>query len=178
MAGFLGVIFTSAWRAEDVFREIAQGFGPLGLKSLVYDFELTDYYEHEMGKNLSRVFCALPGLVPADRMLTVRDRARAIESVLSLHGRRTVNLDPGYLDAFKVVLLSDKYSGRKIYVGQGCYADVTLEFDSGRWRSVRRAFPDFRHDRYHSYFLELRQHYLRELKDGARRATEAYPGGS
>lgn len=164
--GFLGLIFSPAWKPEALIRQLSECFGPLGMTSSVFDFEFTSYYQTEMGPGLSRLFCAMPRLVPADALLQVKEKARRLEAGLSREGRRTVNIDPGYLDAFKVVLLSDKYSGRKIYLGQGCYADVTLRFSSGTWQAVERAFPDFCDSRYGGYFLGLRAAYLDEMRHG------------
>jgi len=163
--GFLGVIYTSSLSGEDLFRKLTDRFGPLGLHSPEFPFDDTAYYHAEMGEGLSRVFFELPGLVEPDFLLHVKAKARELEKVLSFHGRRSVNIDPGYLDSFKVVLLSDKYSGRKVYLGQRCYADVTLTFSRGAWQADERAFPDFRSGRYFVYFMKLRERYLANLRN-------------
>jgi len=162
--GFLGLIFSERWKPGDVLQELSRRFGPLGLVSRVMNFEFTAYYLSEMGSDLSRLFCEIPGLVPADALVQIKTTARLFEAELSVNGKRTVNIDPGYVDAFKVVLLSDKYSGRKVYLGQGCYADVTLTFSSGTWQAGKRAFPDFQDGRYTPYFMKLREKYLEQMK--------------
>jgi hypothetical protein len=66
---------------------------------------------------------------------------------------------------FKVVLISEKYGGMKIYLSNGFYADVTLAYEDGRFSAEARAFPDFSDGRHSDFFVRLRERYKRYVRD-------------
>jgi hypothetical protein len=70
---------------------------------------------------------------------------------------RPLNLDPGYLTLAKLVLASTKDHAHRIYLGQGIFAEVTLNFKDGRWQPRDWTFPDYRRADYHEFFLAARQ---------------------
>ena len=59
-------------------------------------------------------------------------------------GRRKVNVDPGYLEAGKVVLASTKNANHRIYVDAGIYAEATLAYVAGKYQFYEYTYPDYR----------------------------------
>jgi len=89
-----------------------------------------------------------------------------IEQQFSNKGKRRINLDPGYLDLSRVVLLSRKEGSHKIYLRNGVWADLVLLKDKGGYRSFPWTFPDIRIGRYDEFFLQLRSEFKREKSSG------------
>ena len=77
---------------------------------------------------------------------------------------RDRNLDPGYLDLHKVVLLSGKEGPQKIYLGGGIWADLNLIRKAGRFKALPWTFPDLRESRYHPFFERVRENLKLDLK--------------
>ena len=89
-----------------------------------------------------------------------------IEQQLSNKGKRRINLDPGYLDLSRVVLLSGKEGSHKIYLRNGVWADLVLLKDKGGYRNFPWTFPDIRTGRYDDFFLQLRTEFKKEKSSG------------
>ena len=144
----LGVLF----QEEEYYQELQHHLETVGVEiefeSESLRFDSTDYYEKEMGTELRRIFLSLKGIFPVE------------ESV----GLRSLNLDPGYLDLHKLVLLSAKEGPQKIYLGQGVWADLSLLRKSGHFDTLPWTFPDIRDGRYHSFFEKVRDAFKQDLK--------------
>ena len=80
-------------------------------------------------------------------------------------GRRTVNLDIGYLDIHKIVLASGKYDAQKVHLGRGVYADIVCRYSGGGFQPYEWTFPDFRERLYDADFREIRRRYKRQLRE-------------
>ncbi len=138
-------------------------FGEIDSRSEVFDFDATDYYEAEMGPGLKRLFYAFRDLIDPGSIVEVKLAAVRMEEEMSRDGGRTVNLDPGYMDFNKVVIVSAKFLAQKIYLRKGVYADPTIYYDKG-WQVYDWAFPDFRSGRYNDFFSEVRKSYKMKVK--------------
>jgi hypothetical protein len=122
-------------------------------------FEVTDYYQDEMGWGIQRIFLSFQRLIDPAGLADIKIDTNRIEDELAVDGRRKVNLDPGYMDVCKVVLASAKYNGQKIYLEKGIYADPTLHYQKGHFEPYPWSFPDFKDGRYESVFLRIRELY-------------------
>jgi hypothetical protein len=130
-----------------------------------HPFDMTDYYEEEMGPGLSRVIVSFERLGAAPDLVEVKLSVDRLEEKLSGPAGRTVNIDPGYIDYFKAVLASFKEGPQKIYLGSGVYADPVLMFEDHEWRVLPWSFPDFRKGLYMEEFGAIRRIY-REQRRG------------
>jgi len=162
-----GIIAASDELLEAAASALAQAVGPTDLTSATWPFDLTDYYHAQMGCPLWRRFVsfARPG-DPADlsrlKLLTndveagFARRAAAQADPASPAPRRPVNLDVGYIEPSKLVLASMKNFSHRIYLADGVYAEITLQFVKGRWHSLPWTFPDYASGRYDEFLTAAR----------------------
>ena len=135
-------------------------------QSQVFPFDQTDYYSNEMGEGLKRCFLSIKGLQSLEFSAEWKLKTLEIEKQLSNKGKRRINLDPGYLDLSRVVLLSAKEGSHKIYLRNGVWADLVLLKDKGGYRNFPWTFPDISTGCYDDYFLKIRAEFKREKSIG------------
>ena len=160
----IGVLF----QKEDIYQQFLRHLETIEveieLESEIYKFDSTDYYQEEMGSGLFRIFLSLKGLYPVEQSVSLKNETNSWENEWKEAGKRTLNLDPGYLDLHKVVLLSGKEGPQKIYLGGGIWADLNLIRKAGRFEALPWTFPDLRESRYHSFFERVRENLKLDLK--------------
>ena len=127
-----------------------------------FPFDQTDYYSTEMGEGLKRCFLSIKGLQSLELSADWKLKTVEIEKQSSNKGKRRINLDPGYLDLSRVVLLSGKEGSHKIYLRKGVWADLILLKDKGGYRNFPWTFPDLRTGCYDDFFLLLRAEFQEE----------------
>lgn len=159
----MGLIYGSRANLEEIESELASEFGEIEIKSPPFDFDVTDYYEDEMGSGLRRVFYGFKELIDPGDIVDIKLTALKIEEDTGWEGARTVNLDPGYMDFNKLILVSAKFLAQKVYLTKGVYADPTIYYDKG-WKVYDWAFPDFKSGRYNEFFTELRKLYKAKMR--------------
>ncbi|MCG8448644.1 MAG: DUF4416 family protein [Pirellulales bacterium] len=145
------------WAEE---RAVAE-FGPLQLKSEAFGFTETDYYQATMGTGLKKQFLTFqelidPGKLPEIKRATNDWELRYAEE-RSHPEPRPLNLDPGYLTLAKLVLASTKDHAHRIYLGEGIYAEVTLNYRGSGWRKCDWTYPDYQRGDYQEFFTRCRQ---------------------
>jgi hypothetical protein len=151
---------------------LAGRFGALDFKGAFTRFDATGYYRDEFGEDLHRGFVSFGGLFDPGDLPVFKREAAALEAAWSRDGRRSCNLDAGYLDPDKLVLASYKRGPGKLYLRDGVYADMQLKYAKGRFEPLPWAFPDFRDERYNKGLLAIRE----KLKSELRKRREASPG--
>jgi hypothetical protein len=130
-----------------------------------HPFDMTGYYEDEMGPGLRRVIVSFKELANAPDLVKIKLATLRLEDKLSGGSGRTVNIDPGYIDYFKAVLASFKEGPQKIYLGRGVYADPVLMYEDHGWRVLPWSFPDFREGLYMEEFGEIRRIYREQRRE-------------
>lgn len=164
---FIGVLYHEERSFEQALAAVQQEFGRMDFKSKAFEFTCTDYYRDELGWPIHRRFLSVAELTDPGELVCAKLTTNRIEDRLASAGKRTVNLDPGYMDYNKVVLASAKYNGQKIYLGRGIYADPTLWYERGTFVPYPFSFPDFKSKTYDETFLHIRALYkgqARKLK--------------
>jgi hypothetical protein len=150
--------------------ELLRSFGPVESASAAVPFTATDYYGDEMGAGLLRKFVGFAGVVDPGRLAAVKLRTNAIERLFAVEsgGRlcRRVNLDPGYVTPAKLVLATTKDFAHRVYLADGIYAEVTLNFKKDGVAFLPWTYPDFKSGAY------------TEFLQGVRRGLMAAAGGS
>ncbi|MFO7761918.1 MAG: DUF4416 family protein [Desulfobia sp.] len=162
---FTAVLFSSLDLFAVAKRILQEKWGRLDLEGVPHLFEVTDYYQAEMGSPLYRSIVSFAELMDPSEIVERKLICNDIEEDLALEGKRRVNLDAGYLDHNKVVLASAKAAGQKIYLDRGIYADLAGRYKSGRYQPFEWSFPDFKDGRYDRELLFIRKRYLGQLNE-------------
>lgn len=140
-------------------RLIAQ-WGTVDVEGADHPFDVTHYYQPEMGRGLKRRLLSFQKLVAPEAIVQAKLECNDIEDELAGERGRRVNLDIGYLDHGKLVLASLKFAGQKIHLGDGVYADLIGRYRAGRYQPFDWTFPDFRDGRYDLELNAIRERYL------------------
>ena len=143
-------------------REMEREFGPADLRSDAFPFDITHYYDAEMGSGLLRQIAGFERLIDPSELAGAKLFTNCLESALAAEldagVARPVNLDPGYVTEAKLVLASAKDFAHRVYLRDGVYAEATLRYDkAGRWQHFPWTFPDFRSGRYDEFLLRVRE---------------------
>jgi hypothetical protein len=158
-------------------RRLASGFGPVARASEVYRFDFSPHYSAEMGPDLvKQLVCFVARVDPAELSAAKRrtmDVEREMADEAAGRPHRRANIDPGLVTVESLVLATTKYSGQRICIAPGLYAEVTLLFRRGGWTCLEWTYPDYRTPAVQRFLLEVRA----ELME-ARRARRLSPGGS
>ena len=166
-AKFFAAILTSATDLmSNIESELATVFGQIDGRSELVAWSASKYYAPEMGERLERGFLSFASLRSPAELASAKTQTQAIEErFLRKDGAgRQVNLDPGYLDAFKVVLASTKNAGQRIYLDQGIYAEVTLIYHSGGFHGMPYTYPDYLWPDTLAFLTSMRLSYLAALR--------------
>ncbi|NIO06850.1 MAG: DUF4416 family protein [Deltaproteobacteria bacterium] len=165
---FIALLCSREELFDEVEKNLAHEFGPLELVSPVFPWEMTDFYRKEMGPKLLRKFVSHAPLVPPEDLAAIKLKTQELESrYMKVDGNRRgrqVNLDPGYLDANKVVLATTKDASHRIYLSRGIYGEVTLGYRYGSFHPQDYTYPDYRWEETLGFFNKVRAHYMEQLK--------------
>ena len=147
-----------------IIESLEEAFGVIDGRSQIIDFDHTDYYAEEMGGDLQKILFSFANLIKAGNIWLAKRTAIDIEMIYRKGGRRQVNLDPGYLETSKLVLASTKNFSHRIYINQGIYAEVTLQYADGKFRSLPWTYPDYLDNAFQSFLEKTRSDYKKIIR--------------
>ena len=159
----VGILTGNGSLFEGVLKDLEKSFGPHDVLGDWIFFEHTTYYNEEMGEGLNRRFVSFENLIESWDAGKFKGWIKEIEEKYSIDGKRQVNLDPGYIDANKVVLITGKRGAHKIALPGGVWADMLLWYNKG-WVPLPWAFPDFRDGKLFPVFMEMRGKFKKQTK--------------
>jgi hypothetical protein len=163
---FIGMLSNDISLFEQISHKLKVIYGPSDLLSPVWKWDHSDYYKKEMGTGLKRQFIFFKELIDPGSIAEIKLKTIELEKqLLNEKGGRRINLDPGYLDAAKLVLVSTKDFSHRIYLGQGIYGEVTLYYSGKTYQTLPYTFPDFRTDDYQHIFKQARLNYKKNLEN-------------
>ncbi len=141
--------------------ELEKNFGGLDCLTPRLPFAYSDYYAAEMGRPLWRHLAVFGFPFHRQRLPVIKNFTGELEKRFAdTRGRRTINLDPGYLAIEHLVLASTKPSYHRPYLGDGIYADLTLIYQHGAYRPLPWTYPDYASREYGDFFAALRRKLL------------------
>lgn len=152
---------------EEAKEKLCQRFGPLDFKSPLLPFCYTSYYEEEMGKNLKRKIISFQKLIEPALLSKIKIFTNQLEKEFFYpqSSNRRLNLDPGYISLSKLVLASTKNYIHRIYIGEGIYAEVTLQYRKKEgFKPWKWTYPDYQSPAYLEIFNHLREIYRKQIK--------------
>ena len=164
----IGILAADKDALAEAAGAVNERIGKVDLASEVWPFTQTDYYKDETGANILRQFVSIEGLVEPGKLGEIKHTTNKMEQeiagALKMSVPRPVNLDPGLIEASKLVLATTKNYSHRIYIGNKMYAEVTLIYEKGGWRHFEWTYPDYRQQSYQEFFSEVRNKLLEQLK--------------
>lgn len=145
---------------------MGERFGPVDYKSPLLPFDYTTYYHREMGEGLKRRIVSFEGLIPPDRLPSIKLWTNELEGLFCQNGKRRVNIDPGYINQHHLILATTKEAPHRPYLGMGIYADLTLVYRYGRFEPLRWTYPDYASEQLRGILEGVRRRYLEQLRKG------------
>jgi hypothetical protein len=141
--------------------------GGIDGRSEVIPWSVSKFYEREMGGGLLRRFLSfLPPASPENLAATKLHTQKIEEQYRDRNsGGRRVNLDPGYLDAYKLVLASSKNACQRIYLHSGIYGEATLFYYDGSFHGLGYTYPDYLWPQTLAFLMKVRRTYLAQLRE-------------
>ena len=155
-------------RAEKL---LLKTYGKADYSSSFLEFNFTDYYEKEMGKNLKRKFISFDNLYSPEKLSEIKIHTNKLEKQIKEEfnsNSRVVNIDPGYLTTAALIMATAKNFSHRIPLRNGIYAHLELLFGRKKVNTLSWTYPDYRNDEYQKFFFEVRKIYLRQLKNSAK----------
>jgi len=158
------IIYNDRKCLDEAERAMVREFGEMDPGEKSYSFDFTDYYEEEMGGSLYRKIISFKRHVDPEDAYRIKLFSNSIEKDFGVNGRRTVNIDPGYVTEAKLVLLTTKDYSHRVHLRDGIFAEVTLHFQGRSFRPWPWTYPDYSSEKLIRYFNSVRQLYMEERK--------------
>jgi Domain of unknown function (DUF4416) len=165
---FVGLLSADIELLNSVETDLAAIFGAIDARSETLPWNLSKFYENEMGAGLLRRFVSFSQLDSPGNLAGLKLQTQEVERQYRSGGPqrtgRRVNIDPGYLEAGKVVLASTKNAGHRIYLKSGIYGETTLLYFDGAFQACPHTYPDYLWAETLVFFTSLRSVYLGQLR--------------
>jgi len=163
---FVALLSSDVDLLDTVEKDLSAVLSEIDGRSDIRPWTASNFYEKEMGTGLLRRFLSILTLKSPERLVAIKLKTQGIEDQYrstSTRGR-CINLDPGYLDAFKVVLASTKNAGQRIYLHSGIYGEVTLLYHNAGFHGLEYTYADYLWPESLAFFTRLRALYLTQLR--------------
>lgn len=166
---FVALLSSDAKLLTAVEDDLSAVLSPIDLRSEVVPWIASNFYAKEMGAALLRRYLSFSILQSPESLAAIKLKTQRVEDKYrsAASGGRCVNLDPGYLDAYKVALASTKNAGQRIYLRDGIYGEATLLYHDAGFHGLEYTYRDYLWPETLAFFTELRALYLSQLKQFA-----------
>lgn len=101
------------------------------------------YYTHEMGDGIVRVWAACRRPLVGGGLVALKRWSVWEEGRWAIDGKRRVNIDPGWLTEYSLILVSSKNYAHRIPIEMGIYGEVELIWKNKEWQVMPWTYPDY-----------------------------------
>ena len=109
-----------------------------------------------MGAPLFRRFASFRELIQPGQLPDIKLLTNGIEVETSCDGKRTVNLDPGYLSVANVIIATTKNHYHRVPLHKGIYGHMEYVIKKKNTLTpLEWTYPDFRSSAYMDFFNRL-----------------------
>jgi hypothetical protein len=166
---FVALLSSAQEHLSSAENDLVSILGAVDCRSETLPWGVCSFYEREMGPKLLRRFVSFEPLLSPEKLSEVKLATQQLEgkncgTPTHPSGRR-VNLDPGYIEAGKLVLASTKNASQRIYLRSGIYAEATLLYYKGEFHGCSYTYPDYLWPETLSFLTRLRAIYLQQLRE-------------
>lgn len=155
------LFISTLYSNEDAFNHsrkiLEENFGETSFISPSLTWDYSSYYKDEIGWPLSRQFIFFKNLIDPGLLADIKLKTNEIEASLSSEGKRSINLDPGYLTLSNVVLASTKNYAHRIYLGKGIYGEITLIYKDDIYKPHLFTYRDYQDRTHIEIFIKARE---------------------
>jgi hypothetical protein len=148
----------------EALASLSERYGSPDYISGFLPFDYTDYYGPEMGSPLVRRLASFEALVKPEVLPDVKLFANGIENRLSYQEKRRVNIDPGYVTEYHLILATGKGYAHRPYLRDGIYADLTLIYRNGAFCPLEWTYPDYASEGVVRILTKIREKYILQLR--------------
>jgi hypothetical protein len=171
---FAGLLAGSEDQLAAARHELAQWYGKIDAASDILPFTFTQYYDEEMGQNLLRQWVRFEALFNPEHLAKCKLETNMAETLLARQfadknaaantPQRPINIDPGYVHRYKIILATTKDHSHRVYIAEGIYGEVTLHWSQNRWTPWPWTYADYQTDAAQDFFVKARTAYLERLQ--------------
>ena len=158
------VTFAPEINRDDIAQRLVALMGPIDDQSPVFPFDFTAYYHSEMGVGLSKVFIGFGRCMHPLHLSALKVATQTLERLWMTAGCRKVNLDPAYIGLSKLVVASVKEHAHRLYIGEGVYADLQLQYRQGCFHPLPWTFADYQTPLALTFFKDNRDQLAYRLR--------------
>jgi hypothetical protein len=159
---FVGILLSPQVPLADIITMLSAEFGDIDFQSPCFSFGHTAYYAPEMGEGLLKYVVSFNTPWMPNDMYRVKLKTQVMEDAWKTDGKRKLNLDPGYISDYQVVLLTTKNYAHRIPLQGGIYAELTYTWVKGNFTILPWTYPDFQRPEYKDVFTSIRRLYGKE----------------
>jgi hypothetical protein len=162
---FIGTLYSDFTIFNSSKELLKDCFGEILYESLPVPWDYSFHYRNELGSPISRQFIFFKNMLDSDTIADIKLKTIEIEDLLSLNGKRRINLDPGYLTLAKIVLASTKNYSHRIHLKKGIYGEVTLIYYSkdGTFKPHLFTYRDYQDKACIDIFMHVRELLKKKL---------------
>lgn len=168
---FAGLLAGTLEQLEAARFELTQWYGRIDAESEIIPWDFTQYYQDQMGQKLLRQWVRFETLFAPEHLAKCKLETNMAETLLARQygdpGKgvpRPINIDPGYVHKYKVVLATTKDHSHRVYMREGIYAEVTLHWSANKWTPWPWTYADYKSEAAERFFNAAREKYLERLK--------------
>ncbi len=124
----------------------------------------TYYYNEEMGNNINATILSFKELIHPSELSYIKLETNKMEKEFFVHGKRSVNLDPGYFYTAQFVLATTKPREFRAYIGNGIWSEPVYYYSKKSLHPFDTTYPNYKNNSYIEVFMKLRKIYMENLK--------------
>lgn len=179
---FVGILARHEGDLAAARHKLVEAYGPIDDLSETIPFNFTEYYQKQMGPDLLRQWVRFSTLFSPEQLADCKLETNGIETLLAGEPKRKpprpVNIDPGYVHRYKIILATTKDHSHRVYLRDGMYAEVTLHWSNNRWTPWPWTYADYQSATAAEFFNRARTAYMDQLqKIASTNERAAKPGG-
>jgi len=162
---FIGILFSDKSIFNQVVPVLKDKFGNILFQSNTQPWNYSTHYNQELGSPIYRNFIFFDEIIDPSTLADIKLLTNDIEAVYSRDGKRSINLDPGYITLAKVVLASTKNYSHRIYLGKGIYAELALVYRNRQFITMPYTYNDYKDQTYLTMFMNVRNLLKKQSKE-------------
>lgn len=166
---FCAVITRHPSARQWAMERLSSQWGGIQVMSTEIPFEAGGYYTATMGAELTKTLVAFDGFQDPAGLSDWKHQTNELEIAYAAESEhpepRPLNLDPGYTTQAKLVLATTKDRDHRIYLKDGMFAEVTLNYVGKQWQHHRWSYPSYRTEEVADFANQCRRRLRMHLKE-------------